>query len=245
MTHRLKIGMPLFAIVVGVCLVTSTSIGQDVGPVTPTEPAPPVTPTTPADTGNTGGGSATTSGGDGTFDPDFSNVEIEISENTRNQGFIGATSASVQELGFIGVASDSSGPPLAEGASFGGGVNSGGGGGGRAGGTTAGGRGQAQGFGAAGQLGFPVVRRNLRSRLRPSFTAPPVSSEMISSRFNSQFYRLPEANQFSGQFQVSIANRTATLTGSVRSKADSDRLVRQLRLEPGVYSIDNQLKIVN
>ena len=224
--------------------LASDSIGQIIDPGVPVDQPPVVIPTD--DLGNPGGqvpGSSISDLGDNNLDLSES-LGIEISPDTRNQGFIGATAPGIQEFGFVGAASENSGPPLAEGATFGGGVNdSGGSGGGGARGTAAGG---GQGFGPAGaQNGFTVIRRNLRTRLRPRYDARQVSPGEISSRFNNRFYRLPESDNFAGQFTVAVANRRATVTGAVNSQQESDRIVRQLRLEPGVYSIDNQLRILN
>ena len=181
---------------------------------------------------------------DGNVDP-VDAVKLETSEDTRNQGFIGSTATRVTELGFVGASSETSGPPLAAGATFGGGVNTGGAAGGAGGGRAAGGGGQiGQGFGGAGtQNGFSVTRQSLRARLVPSFSAPVVSSAVVADRFKASFARLPESLNMSGQYQVSVNNRTATITGFVPTRADSDRLVRQLRLQPGIYKIDNQLQV--
>ena len=212
---------------------TGTSTGQ-----TSTQ-----TPTT----NNTTGGQQTGNIGaqpDGNVDP-VDAVILETSADTRNQGFIGSTATRVTELGFVGASSETSGPPLAEGGTFGGGVNAGGAAGGAGGGRAAGGGGQiGQGFGGAGtQNGFSVTRQSLRARLVPSFSAPVVSSAEVADRFNASFSRLPESLNMSGQYQVSVNNRTATITGFVPSRADSDRLVRQLRLQPGIYKIDNLLQV--
>ncbi len=198
-------------------------------------------------TNDTSGGQQTGNIGaqpDGDVDP-VDAVKLETSDDTRNQGFVGSTATRVTEFGFVGASSETSGPPLAEGATFGGGVNTGGAAGGAGGGRGAAGGGQiGQGFGGAGtQNGFSVTRQSLRARLVPSFSAPVVSSAEVADRFNASFARLPESLIMSGQYQVSVNNRTATITGFVPTRADSDRLVRQLRLQPGIYKIDNQLQV--
>ena len=60
------------------------------------------------DTGGTGDG-----GGGGGLNEDG------LSDNTRNQGFVGATAEGIQILGFVGASSETSGPPLTDGATFG------------------------------------------------------------------------------------------------------------------------------
>jgi hypothetical protein len=196
------------------------------------------------------GGEETTSatGGDGLIG-EPNNVEISVSDDIRNQGFVGPTSTSIvqgrdtedpsafrRNAGFIGAASDTSGPPIADGGSFGGeGINTGsgfaGGGGGRG----------AAGFGGA-QNGFSVVRQSTRARLAPSFYAPRPQPQFVSSRFNNRLVRQPGSQNLGGNYQVRIENRTAYITG-VADRYESQRIERQLRLEPGVYSIVNQLQV--
>lgn len=190
-------------------------------------------------TGTSSGGSSVTGAGEGVGDLG-SAVELIEFDNNRNQGFVGATADRIQESGFIG-RSVLLGSPLAEGASFGGGVNNVDSNQVNIGGTTAGGRG---GFGAAGN-GVQVIRRSMRSRVRPSFDAPKLSETQVSGRFERRMGLQPSDVATSNSYSVSLKNRTATISGSVGSKAESDRLVRQLRLEPGVYKVINRLKFVN
>ena len=237
MSSQTKQRIVFFALTMVLAVSASVANGQVIDPGIPVDQPPVQVP----DTGNQETGNISDSG-DGNLDLSES-LDIDISPDTRNQGFIGATAPGIQELGFVGAASDNSGPPLAEGATFGGGVNNavGGGGGGNRGAT-----GQGQGFGAAGdQNGFTVIRRNLRAQLRPRYEVTRVSPAEISSRFNNRFYRLPESDEFAGKFSISIENRTATINGAVQAQEESDRIVRQLRLEPGVYKINNQLRILN
>jgi hypothetical protein len=195
-------------------------------------------------TTNTGGGESTSVGeGEGVGDLDNA-VQIESSDDVRNQGFVGATAPGIQGLGFVGAASENSGPPLASGATFGGGVNNSVNSSFSAGGTNAGRGGGAGGFTSADN-GIRVTRRSLRAKLRPSFSSPRPAPEQVSNRFTDHFFRQPDSQNFQGQYSIRIENRTAYINGSVDSRADSDRLVRQLRLEPGVYAIVNQLKILN
>lgn len=201
----------------------------------------------------TGGQTATLRGNDGIVG-DERNVEIEISDDVRNQGFVGATATSIlngrtssdahaleRNPGFVGSASDSSGPPLTDGANFGGGnVNQGstfGGGGGQG-----GGRG---GFGGATQGQVIVPRRSVRAQLRPSFYSPRPTSQVVSQRFNNHFLRQPGTQNLNGRYTITIQNRTATINGSVPNRFENERLMRQLRLQPGVYNIQNNLQVLN
>ena len=177
------------------------------------------------DAGGGGGGG----GGDG---GDL--VSIETSENTRNQGFVGATAPGISaepQDGFVGAVSEQSGPPLAAG-SFGGGVNDV---------APPSFSGAADGGGEA--PGFTVNRRSpgVRARLRPSFYAPAVPGTAVPTRFQSHFNRQPGSQRTGNQYSVTVNNRTAYIRGWVNSAADSQRLERQLRLEPGIYQIVNEL----
>ncbi len=218
--------------------------GGGFNPGNPTTPDPPTT-------GGGGGGGGSQTGeigdlGDGAVDPN--NVEVVVSDDQRNQGFVGSTATKIQTLGFVGAASDSSGPPLAPEATFGGGVNGSSPGGVGVGGGQAGAFNAGQGgFGAVQtQNGFSVPRRNLRTRLVASIDAPVISSATIAERFQNSLSRLPQMQSqpisSSLKYQVTINNRTATVTGFVSSDEEAARIIRQLRLHPGVYQIDNQLR---
>ena len=196
------------------------------------------------DTGGAGAGGPTgsnvdTGGGEGVGDLGDA-VDISTSEDQRNQGFVGATAPGIQQFGFVGAAGENSGPPLAEGATFGGGIND----------ATAsriniagGTAGQGGGSAATTDTGINITRRSVRSRLRQSFTAPQSSSHQVSSRFFNHLNRQPGTQNLNGRYSIWIENRTAYLNGLVETQADSDRLVRQLRLEPGIYQIVNQLEV--
>ena len=184
------------------------------------------------DGGDLGGGFGDGAGADGGGGDDTGNVGIETSENTRNQGFVGATAPGIaeeSENGFVGAVSENSGPDIVAGQSFGGGPND----------FT------PNSFdGADGESeSFSVIRKSIRARLVPSFYSPPTPSGVVSSRFQNHFSRQP-GSQFSGaQYSVTVTDRTAYIRGSVSSEADSERLERQLRLEPGVYRIVNELSV--
>jgi hypothetical protein len=203
---------------------------------------------------NTGGGAVE-------IDPSQAVGFIEI-ENTRNQGFVGVAATRVTEPGFVGWPSDTSGPPLAEGATFGGGVNNGQGGSfsstSRSGGFGAGGLGGGRGgigrlggnlgggqFGTGSQNFFQVQRSGLRGAITPSFETAQVTNEQLVNNFNVSFSRLPQSQSFEGQYQVSVKDKRATVTGWVETQADANRLIAQLRFQPGIYSVDNQLEVRN
>lgn len=185
------------------------------------------------DFGNNFGG-----GGGGTGTNPFSDlfslgVDEEI-PNDRRKAFVGPTneigttlSDSSSDTGFVG--------PISE--SFGGG-NGGGnrnfGGGGGNGGNVGGGQNQNQ-----------IIRGSVRTRLRPNFQARSVSPQYVSSQFQSQLQRLPSTQSYSQGVQIQVQNRTAVISGFVGSQAQADRIERQLRLQPGVYRIENRLTVGN
>jgi len=169
-------------------------------------------------------------------------------EDLRNQGFVGATAERIQGLGFVGPPGETSGPPLADGASIGGGVNDGGAaaGGGAAGGGFGGGGGggnnQQNGFGGIGQgKGFQVVRKGVRTALTPRFASPTRTTRQISTRFTNRIRRQPNMANDGGGMLVSINGRVATVSGFAQSEAERSRFIRQLRLEPGIDRIVDQV----
>jgi hypothetical protein len=189
----------------------------------------------------------TSQGGLAEVDPS-SAVKFRQITDLRNKGFVGVTARRTTDLGFVGPAGTLSGPALVSGATFGGGVNAGGGGAaGRARGAMGGplmGGGQFGQFGMAGsQNFFEVARGGLRGAVQMDFAYPQYSNEQVATQFASNFSRLPDTQNFAGQYQVTVNDKKATVTGWVRSQADSDRLMAQLRLQPGVYSIENNLQI--
>ncbi len=193
-----------------------------------------------------GGGSSTgtsgTSVGGGEIET-FTGEDAVLSgtnEDVRNQGFVGATGTRIEELGFVGPAGEISGPPLAEGASFGGGVNDAAATGSFGGGNAR--RNQQTGFGAIGQgKGFQVIRKGVRTSLTPRFASPTYSTAEISNRFNNRIRRQPVIQNDGGGLVVSINNRVATVSGYAKSEAECNRFIRQLRLEPGIDHINDQI----
>lgn len=192
-----------------------------------------------------GGGGGAAGNIDGAADLDLGGS----GEDNRNQGFIGATADRVTENTFVGSTSQTFGA-LAEDGTFGGGVNAGtistipgGGGGGGGGGNVGGGQGGAGGI--TGTDSGSIFRSNLRTRLRPAFAAPVIPAQVTETNFYNNLARQPSAQSLVGRYQVSVQNGAVTVTGVVDSQADADRLIRQLRLQPGIYGrIDNQLQVI-
>ena len=197
-------------------------------------------------TGTGGGDTASVFGNDENFGSVLGGVDTA---DERNQGFVGATGELIQQNGFVGPPGEDSGPPLSDDGSFGGGVNDVGGGTGGGGGGAGGGQNRNTGFGAAGQQGivkgFEVLRNSVRANLRPQFASPQVSSSQIVQRFQNRIRQQPSMGNDGGGIQISIEGTTATMVGYAQSAEESNRVERQLRLEPGVYRINNETQILN
>ena len=180
-----------------------------------------------ADTGTDGGGA-----GDGELeqvDPFRLNFEIE---DRRNQGFVGSTAEVIEAQGFVGPPSESTQLPLGEDRSIGGGIN-----------ADRGSRTATTSSRLLQENGFTVQRQGLRSRLRPAFAAPRTSGYLAESRFQARMVRQPVVRNMGQGITVTVNNRIAVLTGTVGSEAERQIIKRQLRLEPGVYGIDDRTSI--
>lgn len=199
-------------------------------------------------TGNFGGGGGGNPfGGGGAFGnqfslEDFSFNDVEVEPDQRfERGFIGRTAADATDgidnrsSGFVGRRGSSTG-----GGELGGGVN---GGGNNAFGNA--GRGQGGFNGVNGSQNYfeafklTPVRARLRSGIgRVNFSAP-----VVANRFQNRLSTMPSTRSYSGGVNIAINNRTATLTGVVRDPNVARRLVRQLRMEPGVYKIIDNIQV--
>lgn len=197
----------------------------------------------PTGGGDTGGGDTGVQGND-TFDtgdlvgdttelqeiPDFDlqSITPEI-ENERLQPFVGPTGETIQH-------------PLSQ---TEGGAGTGGnqfnfGNIGR--GGTAGG-----GVGGSGP-GFTVPRRSMRARLRNQISVPNVQfrDQNTSSRFQQRLVRIPALQNVNVTgVNISVEDRKATLTGTVSTPQQKQLVERMARLEPGIYSIDNQIRVTS
>ncbi len=93
--------------------------------------------------------------------------------------------------------------------------------------------------------GFEVVRGGIRTRLVPKFLVnrTSLSSETISTNFNSRLNRLPVTQSFAGNVNLIVDGRKGILTGNVSNDEDRARVERLARLEPGIYQIDNQITV--
>lgn len=215
--------------------------------------------------GQTGGATLT---GSGNNPIDLSqNAQLNIAptaENffpnvVRSEGFIGNTASAMAERGFVG--GSSAAMPAPNSVDFVGGVNSSTGTGGSAQGLAgrgqtanraAGGR-QQNALGALGGMGGvggvgnanggEIQRRGVRARVASRINVQLPDSAQVYDRFVSKINRLPSNAKTTDGVQIRIDNKTATLTGESSSRSDVDALIRQLRLEPGVYRVVDQVQI--
>jgi hypothetical protein len=206
--------------------------------------------------GNSGGGAPTNSS-----QPLNLDNQLNITPTTptavdeRNQGFIGPNAQQIITQGFVGASTQLSGGQPADGISFGGGVNTqgsgagaGGGVGGpqglRATGNTGGlNRNGMGGLGGFGNNATAGVRRNVRNRLVNQVQVNRVPAAEVAQRFTTRLDRIPLAVNAGNDVKIALEKGTAVLTGSVPSSEAASRIERQLRLEPGVYKIDNRLEV--
>ena len=223
--------IPFSACLLLVC-IGGVAFGQAGAPGAPPVPAPaPVQQPAATPTGNTGGDGI---GGDGELEEIEPIRLIREIEDRRNQGFVGPTAPGIVDTGFMGPQTGEPDGDVAEGRFVGGGTNEG------------------LGFRSAtastppaplDQNGFIVQRRSMRSRLRPSFAAPSTPSFVTAQRFQSRMTRQPVVRNFAQGVTISVANRTAVLSGVVNSNAERSIIKRQLMLEPGVYRIDDRTTV--
>lgn len=84
-------------------------------------------------------------------------------------------------------------------------------------------------------------RRVIRAPLRLGFTVSKPADSTISERFERRITRLPAFEDLDGVEAV-LEDGTLTLTGTVRTSEDRDKLGRVALLEPGVFRVNNQLE---
>lgn len=222
-----------FIVPIATCLllvfVGNTAVGQIDGFPNPGDQGQNQNPTQPVDDGTTNNGNPGGNATDGEID------EVEPLRLTReildrrNQGFVGPTAPGIEEEGFIGPRTGDPDSEVAEGRFIGGGTNDG--------------LGQRTGTTTSRDLqenGFTVQRRGIRSRLRPAFAAPRTPAYVTERRFQNRMTRQPVVRNFGQGVTVTVSNRTAVLTGVVSSNAEREIIKRQLRLEPGVYGIEDR-----
>ena len=190
------------------------------------------------DANNNPGGGGGGGGGGGQGDAAELPTEVgETIEDQRSQGFVGPTNSAIESgntdilggsPGFVGptaeqIESTSGGPEVQ-----------------RDGGAA--GRGSALGQ----TNGFVVSRSNVRARVVPNFSFPTVPTEVVSRDFQQRMSRLPSVQPSTSLgIRVEIQGTTALISGVVSNQQAIDDLMGQLRMEPGVYRIINDVRITN
>lgn len=198
-------------------------------------------------TGGATGGATGGSTGESTQDQ-FGSEDADLLsgidlEDVRNQGFVGPAAERIQSQGFVGPPGETLAPPLAEGATFGGGVNGGGSGGGGSGNQRSTASRGGQGFGQGNTKGFQVIRQSVRTRLVPEFASPATPPAEVGARFRSQIQRQRGIQSDGAQLQIVMDGRQATVQGFANTVAEKQRFIRQLRLQPGVDRIIDQVLV--
>jgi hypothetical protein len=108
------------------------------------------------------------------------------------------------------------------------------------------GGGGLQGFGQNFGVQQQSTQRIVRAPFRVDFEIPAElvpTQQQVATRASGRFGRLPK---FSNDAIQVVANDDGmiTLVGTVKSEKEKQLAARQLRLEPGVKKIDNQLQVV-
>ncbi|MBX3416375.1 MAG: hypothetical protein KF851_02135 [Pirellulaceae bacterium] len=180
-----------------------------------------------------GFGSEQTQGGQRQGSQEFStdlnfNMAPITFDDRRNIGFVGPSLSTVQEVGFVGANS----------------VSLSGGGGGQ--GANRGANGLVGRSGLGGSLGgvgnqttYQVNRSSIRTPLTNLISAPLKPDSAVAASLLDRIQRNPKIPK--NGYQLSVQDRKVTITGSL-SPQEADRLIRQLRLEPSIDDIIDQLQ---
>lgn len=108
---------------------------------------------------------------------------------------------------------------------------------------------QAFGFGGATNQAPAIIRSQVRfsrdETLGPSYRLPNVQTINVA-RTSDANNRLRSLPGMSGQnFQVQVQDKVTIVTGVVESEARKQQVERLLKLQPGVYKIENRLQVSN
>ena len=157
----------------------------------------------------------------------------ESTTNERDAAFVGSSIFSPQEddeFRHVGPIRSSFG----EAAAAAGGANQLGG--------RAGGPGQPGGGVAGNTNGFELPRQQtqLRSRIVPRFSSRPMAPAFVSRQVNQRFNQTM-LRQSGMNANISVQGRTAIITGTAPTQQRARVLSRQLRFEPGISRVRNQM----
>ena len=79
-------------------------------------------------------------------------------------------------------------------------------------------------------------------QFQPSFSLQSVPAQQVANRVEINLTRLLQQRD-AGAVQVSVSDRTATLTGSVESDYQRKLLEKMVRIEPGVSAVENLITV--
>jgi len=85
-------------------------------------------------------------------------------------------------------------------------------------------------------------RIEFRTRLSLGFTAPPINRQDLAQRIQTRLSLLPQI-QWQQPLEVTLLERTAVLTGVVATEHQRDLAAQMAKLEPGVSSVRNELRV--
>lgn len=183
--------------------------------------------------GNQGGGGGGNLPGDG---GDFLEGVGEMIADERAQGFVGPTASAIEsgDTGDIGGSPGFIGPTKdrIEATSGGAEIQ-------REGGSA------GQGSAAGETNGVFISRSSVRTRVVPNFSFDPIPNAVISRGFEQRLRRLPMDGRGSASqgVRVQIEGTTALISGVAANQQAIDDMLGQLRMEPGVYRIINDVRI--
>ena len=95
-----------------------------------------------------------------------------------------------------------------------------------------------------GQQQTQSGRRILRAPLRADFSVIRPDNSMVAINLQKRFVNIKPLMKVGNDIRVQITDRVATLSGTVNTASEKDWAERITRLEPGISSVRNELKIL-
>lgn len=98
--------------------------------------------------------------------------------------------------------------------------------------------------GAGSSMAFAIPRGGVRAGITNRIAIERPTNTAVGQRFQGRLARTPAAQSLDLRgISLTINGGTAIVSGQVASQEDAERIVRQLRLEPGIFRIDNRLTV--
>ena len=95
-----------------------------------------------------------------------------------------------------------------------------------------------------GQQQTQSGRRILRAPVRADFSVIRPDNSMVAVNLQKRFVHIKPLMKVGNDIRVQISDRVATLSGTVNTASEKDWAERITRLEPGISSVRNELKIL-